>query len=280
MTPTQLESQLKRWGINYTPYKSDWKTHNRGQRGEGWGNVHGLTIHHVGSDGDARADLYSGNSDLPGPKCQFYIHSDGVLWLIGWGRANHAGGGDPNVFQLIVDEDYSGTLKPHYHEGSPGAKDGNAYFYGVEVGYSGKHAMSAAQYRTLMLLCGAIAEFHNWSEKSFFAHGEWSDWKWDPGISNGQMMNMMAVRQDIKSIIKDGPKGSHVATGDGKKTPEHEPQVYKDLMHTDAFPKPKTSTASPDNHFWTLETLLDYIAVNSAEANKKLDKIMKHLGLD
>ena len=71
-----------------------------------------------------------------------------------------------------------------------------------------------------------------------------------------------------------------MATGDGKKTPATKPQVYKDLMETDAFPKPKTSTASPDNHFWNLETLLGYIAVNSAEANKKLDKIMKHLGLD
>jgi len=275
MTASQLEAQLKKWAINYAPYKPDWATHNRGQRGKGWGNVHGVVIHHTGTDGDARQDLYAGDSALPGPKVQLYIDKNGKLWLIGWGRANHAGGGDPAVLNHVINEDYSGILTTRYGEGDSYAEDGNAYFYGIEVGYSGSHEMSPAQYSTLMKVCAAIADFHNWTEKSFIAHYEWNKYKWDPGCGpNSKKYNMVGVRGDIKHAISAGPKG----TGNVSETKPSKPQTYKDVWDAD-FMTPPQGYANTANPTWAPNTVLRWTAERADEINKKLDKIMAHLNI-
>jgi hypothetical protein len=152
--------------------------------------------------------LRNGFPDLPGPLCQIHIDASGKAWLIGWGRANHAGTGDPAVLAKVIAETYTGILTPHFHEGSKGGADGNGYFYGIEIGYSGEHGMTVNQYRTLLRICAAICKYHGWSEKSVIGHGEWSDWKWDPGYAKSKMMDMAAVRDDVKNVIggkdKDG----------------------------------------------------------------------------
>ncbi|AXH67240.1 LysM-like peptidoglycan-binding protein [Streptomyces phage Wofford] len=197
MSPAQLEAQLKKWGVKYSKYKS-WSSHNRNSKGK-WGPVNGFMVHHTGSDGkDQRDLLYNGISGLPGPLCHFGLAQDGTVWLIGWGRANHAGLGDPDVMSAVMNENY-GANPPVDNESSV---DGNARFYGVEIWYSGSHAMSTAQYAALRKLAAAICDFHKWSEKSVIGHGEWgSPGKWDPGISSGRMMNMAEVRADIKSTL-------------------------------------------------------------------------------
>ncbi|AXH66793.1 LysM-like peptidoglycan-binding protein [Streptomyces phage StarPlatinum] len=197
MTASQIVSQLKKWGIKYAEYKS-WETHNRNHMGK-WGPVHGFMVHHTGSDSkDQRELLYSGISGLPGPLCHFGLAQDGTVHLVGWGRANHAGSGDPDVLNAVVNENY-GANPPVDNESSV---DGNARFYGVEIWYSGSHAMTSAQYATLRKLAAAICDFHGWSEKSVIGHGEWgSPGKWDPGISSGKMMNMAEVRADIKATL-------------------------------------------------------------------------------
>ena len=199
MTATQLIAQLKKWGIKYAEYKN-WKTHNRGDRGDGWGPVSGFMVHHTGSDSkDQRELLYAGISGLPGPLCQFGLAQDGTVHLIGWGRANHAGMGDPDVLRAVQNENY-GANPPVDNQSTV---DGNARFYGVEIWYSGSHAMTDAQYTTLRKLASAICDFHKWSEKSVIGHGEWgSPGKWDPGIKSGVMMNMAKVRSDIKVTLE------------------------------------------------------------------------------
>lgn len=204
MTATQIKAQLTKWGIHYKEYK-DWSHHNRAGHGN-WGPMNGFMIHHTGSDGtDQRDFLYNGDSDLPGPLCHFGLAQDGTVHLIGWGRANHAGGGDPNVLNHVIREDYSGILHPHQHEGSAGSVDGNSRFYGVEIWYSGTHGMTSSQYTALLKLASAVLDFHGWTAKSAIAHGEWSDWKWDPGYANNHMMDMNAVRNDIAHVLT----GSH-----------------------------------------------------------------------
>jgi LysM repeat protein len=197
MTASQIVAQLKKWGIKYAEYRS-WETHNRNHMGK-WGPVNGFMVHHTGSDStDQRALLYDGITGLPGPLCQFGLAQDGTVHLIGWGRANHAGSGDPDVLNAVINESY-GANPPVDNESSV---DGNARFYGVEIWYSGSHAMSTAQYATLRKLAAAICDFHGWSEKSVIGHGEWgSPGKWDPGIKSGQMMNMATVRSDIKDTL-------------------------------------------------------------------------------
>ncbi|MFC8099444.1 peptidoglycan-binding protein [Streptomyces sp. NPDC057363] len=197
MTPAQILSQLKKFGIPFKEYK-DWKNHNRNHKGK-WGPVHGLMVHHTGSNNkDQRALLYDGYSTLPGPLCHFGLDQDGTIHMIGWGRANHAGSGDDDVLDAVIAE----KDIPHDNESNT---DGNARFYGVEIWYSGSQKMSDAQYKTLQLLSAAVLDFHGWNEQSVIGHGEWgSPGKWDPGYTPGKMMDMDDVRKDIKATLAKG----------------------------------------------------------------------------
>lgn len=203
MTPAQLITQLRKWGVKYAEYR-DWSTHNRGNRGTGWGPVNGFMVHHTGSDStDQRALLYNGTADLPGPLCHFGLAQDGTVHLIGWGRANHAGLGDPDVLAAVQTEAYADN-PPADNQASV---DGNSRFYGVEIWYSGGHDMSAAQYATLRRLAAAICDHHGWSAKSVIGHGEWgSPGKWDPGHAPGRMMDMAKVRSDIAVTLSGAVK--------------------------------------------------------------------------
>lgn len=275
MTPTQITNQLDRWGIRWLGHSS-WQTHNRGNRGNGFSNVNGLMLHHTGSDApDQRPFLHNGSKDLPGPLCHFGIDQIGRVHIIGWGRTNHAGGGDPNVHKHVINEDYTGILKPKYHEGSSGAVDGNGHFYGAEIWYSGSHEMTDAQYFTVNRLAAAIAEFHKWSELSVIGHGEWSSWKWDPGYTSNKMMNMENVRGDIKATIKRGPVASSSPTNDSV---DPKTSVYKQVWDNDSTTPPKghASTANPS---WTPMSVLKGAFENAEQARINTEKIMKHLGI-
>lgn len=201
MTSKQLITQLNRWGIKYEPIHSGWESHNRNHKGE-WGPVHGIVQHHTGSDSQKsmRDILWSGYDSLPGPITHVGNDMYGKLWLAGWGRANHAGLGDPDVLNHVIREDYEGVLKPN-----EAAADGNRHFYGIENMYSGNQAMSQAQYRTAVLFSAAISEFHEWGPESSIGHGEWQPGKWDPGARKGVMMDMATMRNHIEQAIEAGP---------------------------------------------------------------------------
>jgi hypothetical protein len=216
MTAAQVVAQLKKWGLKYVEIPG-WATHNRNSKGV-WGPVNGFIWHHTGASvGAANAKayasstLYNGLADLPGPLCHFSIGADGVVYLVGWGRANHAGGGDPTVLQHVIDEDYSGQLHPT--RGNSNGVDGNAHFYGVEIQYSGSQQMADIQYQTALKLSAAILDFHSrpengdWGEDalSVIAHGEWSSDKWDPGYAPGRIMAMSGVRADVTATLAAGP---------------------------------------------------------------------------
>lgn len=213
MTPTQIKAQLAKFGIPFAEYKN-WASHNRNHKGA-WGPVHGFMIHHTGSDSkDQRELLYAGLSDLPGPLSQFGLAQDGTVHLIGWGRANHAGAGDPDVLAAVKAE----SALPTDNESSI---DGNSHFYGVEIWYSGSHKMTDAQYASLRKLSAAICDFHGWTEGSVIGHGEWgSPGKWDPGYAPGKMMDMDAVRADIKATISEGKPSKPTVPPKPKPEPE------------------------------------------------------------
>jgi LysM repeat protein len=213
ITAAKLISQLKRWGVvvvqhdgpGFTDTGDGWKTHNRGNRGKGFA-PRGLMWHHVGSDVQSTAVLWNGRPGLPGPLSQAATDAQGRVHLIGHGRANHAGGGDPAVLKKVTSEKYSGILVPEYGEGDDGAEDGNAYFYGNEFIYSGSHGMTPAQYQAGLRWSCALLEHHKWNEKSTIGHGEWSEDKWDPGYKSGKMMDMEKVRLDIHRLLEKGPQ--------------------------------------------------------------------------
>ncbi|MET7382386.1 N-acetylmuramoyl-L-alanine amidase [Streptomyces sp. NPDC005526] len=216
MTATQVVGQLDKWRIAHAGI-SGWATHNRNHKGP-WGPVNGFVWHHTGVDvTDARAyaagHLFSGDARLPGPLCHFSVGADGTVYLVGWGRTNHAGGGDPVVLRHVVEEDYTGQLHPA--KGDRDGVDGNAHFYGVEIQYSGSHPMAEAQYRTALRLSAAVLDFHGWSEKSVIAHGEWSKDKWDPGQARDTIMAMPQVRADVKATLAAGPAPAAALAGPG-----------------------------------------------------------------
>lgn len=173
-----------------------WRTHNRAGHGA-WGPVNGVMIHHTGGTAPSDAEIvWSGRSDLPGPCAHAYLAKDGTVTLMGNGRANHAGGGDGNVLQAVIDESYSSQPPaPHKHEGSSGAVDGNARFYGLECSDLGKGATwPTAQYDAAVRWAAAILRAHGWTEKSAIGHKEWSDWKPDPTFDMPTFRAAVAAR--------------------------------------------------------------------------------------
>lgn len=202
MTAVQLVAQLERWNVEFRPLPG-WKTHNRNSVGA-WGPVHGLGVHHTGDDAPDTVDrrlVHRGRADLPGPLAQFGCNDDGSIDLIGWGRANHFGGGDPKVLRAVMEQSYRDyPPRTRHHQGSPGAVDGNTHFYGVETYYAGSRAPTDAAHRSLVRLAAAICEFHGWTARSVIGHKEWSDWKSDPGH-----VDMKHFRSAVEAALRTGP---------------------------------------------------------------------------
>lgn len=183
-------------------YVDGWETRNRGDRGNGWGPVYGFMVHHTGDDAPDSADLnvcIYGRSDLPGPLVQFGIADDGGVYVIGCGRANHAGLGDSRVLAAVRDESYD-TRPP-----APTLKDwdGNGSFYGVETFYSGYHVPTPAQYAAMLALSAAICDAQGWTGKSVIGHGEWVATKWDPG-----KVDMPSFRYQVDRLMAQVNSGT------------------------------------------------------------------------
>jgi hypothetical protein len=206
LTPDQFIAALRQYGVTVIEHPG-WRTHNRNHAGA-WGPVHGVMIHHTVSTGTkSSVELcYNGHSQLPGPLCHGVVAKDGTVHLVGNGRANHAGGGDPNVLQAVIDERYGDSPPdPHQHQGSAGAVDGNPHFYGFEcvnLG-DGEDPWPAAQVAAITKLSAALCRAHGWSEKSVIGHSEWSDWKTDP--RGPGLPSMGSIRFEVKSRIAHGP---------------------------------------------------------------------------
>ena len=177
---------------------SGWATHNRNHKGA-WGPANGVMVHHTGSDTSAPAAyatnvLHDGYSGLPGPLCQFGIDADGVIYMIGWGRANHAGRGDDAVLGRVMQEDQrlmSSEAQPTRRD-----TDGNTRFYGIEVMYSGGHRMTGPQREATVRLSAALCAAHGWGAASVIGHREWSTTKWDPGQES-----MTTMRRSIAAVL-------------------------------------------------------------------------------
>ncbi|MEW2621246.1 peptidoglycan-binding protein [Streptomyces sp. NPDC048106] len=180
-----------------------WRTHNRNQKGS-WGPVNGVVIHHTVTSGTSGSvDLcFNGDSALPGPLCHGVIAKDGTVHLVGNGRANHAGGGDPSVLRAVISETYGDRPPvPHEHEGSAGAVDGNSRFYGFEcvnLG-DGHDPWPDAQLAAIERVSAALCRAHGWGAKSVIGHLEWSDWKSDP-----RGFSMSGMRQRIQARLSAG----------------------------------------------------------------------------
>lgn len=203
LSPDELIRAFDKWNVKHRQHPG-WRTHRRDPGHGAWGPVHGIGLHHTGDDAPDSADaktLWNGRSDLPGPLCTWGQTDEGVAILMSGGRSNHFGGGDPNVLDAVISEDYHEfPPQTHFHEGSPGAADGNTHFYGQETMYSGSHKMSRPAYVNTVKAFAAVCDAHHWSAKSAIGHKEWSDDKPDPG-----QLNMKRFRDDLQDCLDAGP---------------------------------------------------------------------------
>lgn len=236
MTADAFIAALKAEGLTVHEVRS-WRTHNRNGHGA-WGPVNGVMLHHTGSSsltGSINV-CYDGRSDLPGPLCHGVIDKAGEVWLVGCGRANHAGGGSPAVLAAVVNEAYADTPPaPRYHEGSAGAADGNSHFYGFEcinLG-DGKDPWPDTQVQAMVKASAAICRAHRWGEKSTIGHLEWSDWKDDP---RGAAVTMPGLRSKVAAALAL-PAG-------------------KWLLHPPA-PKPTSTTTPKESTVATVQDLVN-----------------------
>lgn len=212
MTPAQWESQLRKFKVPYRVI-GDFADPGSGrdhETGLFFGPVYGGVQHHTGNDASDEVNrklIDEGRPDLPGPLAQAGLADDGFIELFTAGRANHAGGGDPDVLRAVIDQKY-GDYPPHTdkHQGEAGAVDGNDVFYGLEAYYYKN--LTPKMYKSMVGFWAAICDFHGWTAKAVIGHKEWSDWKPDPNL-----IDMKQLRLDIQARIDaqgdkkpDGPK--------------------------------------------------------------------------
>lgn len=182
LSATKIRNIFQASGVSYVT-REGWATHNRNHRGD-WGPVHGVMIHHTGPYQTERGMLdllWSGYETLPGPLCHIAITKLGRIHMIGWGRTNHAGGGDGRVLEHVVRERMP-LPAPRFANGSAGSVDGNRPFYGIELlnQGDGEDPWAPHQVRAAQRVAGVICQAHRWTERSVIGHLEWQKGKIDP----------------------------------------------------------------------------------------------------
>lgn len=199
MTADQRLAAYKAEGLTVHEH-TGWRTHNReAATGKIFGPVIGVLIHHTAGHND-REFCYNGYPALPGPLCHNWLGKTDGLWMIGHGRANHAG---------LVDLDVLNALRA---ETSPLPKDdqanadGNDCLYGLEIENlgNGTDPYPTSQYRDAVLWAAAHCRHHGWSERSIAAHKEVQPGKIDPSF------DMDTFRANVRTQL---------ATTPGKPTP-------------------------------------------------------------
>ena len=202
MSYAEFVRALRAEGCKVVEVKTDSKSpehHNRNHKGP-WGPVHGVMIHHTVTKGTkATVEICrKGYSTLPGPLCHGVIAKDGTVYVVGYGRTNHAGRGDGDVHRAVVAESYA-TRPPHPNEADT---DGNTHYYGFECENlgDGQDPWPAAQFLAVERAAAAVCRHHGWSEKSVIGHLEWQPGKVDP-----RGFTMPSTRARIAKRLKGKP---------------------------------------------------------------------------
>ncbi|MFB6618237.1 N-acetylmuramoyl-L-alanine amidase [Streptomyces sp. NPDC085524] len=204
-----------------------WRTHNRDHKGP-WGPLHGVMIHHTVTEGtDYSVELCrTGYSELPGPLCHGVIDKAGTVHLIGYGRANHAGSGDPDVLAAVIAEQ---SPLPGDDEATT---DGNRHFYGFECINLGddEDPWPEQQVEAIARTAAGICRAHGWGAESVIGHSEWQPGKVDPrgpiGHEDGPALTMDTIRGRVAELLG----GDRPAPGEPAPEPTPEPAPEGDVV--------------------------------------------------
>lgn len=203
LTADQMLAAFKAEGLTVHEH-AGWRTHNRDSAtGKTFGPVVGVLIHHTAGHND-RELCFNGRSGLPGPLCHSWLGKTDGLWMIGHGRANHAGLVDLDVLNALRAE-----TSPLPHDDQANA-DGNDCLYGLEIENlgDGRDPYPADQYRAAVLWAAALCRAHGWSESSVAGHKEVQPGKVDPSF------DMDVFRADVHKqlAVGTGPKTTPAPT--------------------------------------------------------------------
>jgi len=209
LSATKLRTSLIGEGLTVKEVGS-WRTHNRNHKGP-FDQLHGVMLHHTGaytSEQQMVQLCYDGYAALPGPLCHGVIGKTGTVYLVGYGRANHAGLGDDDVLRAVIAE---GKLPPDNEMST----DGNRHFYGFECINKGDGVdpWPAAQVEAMVRASAAIVRAHGWGKDgntSVIGHLEWQPGKPDPRGHGFPGMDAMRSRvaERIKHPASWSPNGS------------------------------------------------------------------------
>lgn len=208
MSAAKFLAALKAEGVEVVEV-GDWEHHNRNSKGA-WGPVHGVMIHHTVTSGTQNTVniVNNGYSGLPGPLCHGMIAKSGKVYLVGYGRANHAGLGDPDVLAAVTDE----RATPVDNEA---IADGNRAFYGFECENlgNGKDPWPAAQLEAIERVSAAICRVHGWGPLSVIGHKEWQPGKVDPlGFTMDSIRTRIRSRLAVDPSVPTPPSTSTTYT--------------------------------------------------------------------
>lgn len=298
---------LRNEGVRVVEHRS-WRTNSRNHRGE-WGPVHGIMLHHTVTSGDTPAQTmasvnlcYDGHSTLPGPLCHGVIAKDGTVYMVGHGRTNHAGSGDDDVLQAVINE--SAPLPPDDESNT----DGNRHFYGFECinRGDGSDPWPPAQVAAMVRASTALAKLHGWTERSVIGHLEWQPGKVDPrGVA------MSSLREGVRARLAPAPTNTgetdmaltqseldaiahrvwawsnpNLDTRDMRQMLADVPKdVAKRMLRTDGeYLAPQDAgdwvpDINDSRHWWSGTTVFDSITTATRENRKMLLQIMEHLGI-
>src|ERR1044072_5826471 len=177
LSADRMLTVLKAEGLTVQEH-AGWATHNReAATGKSFGPVVGVLIHHTAGINDKEL-CYKGRPDLPGPLCHSWLGKTAGLWMIGHGRANHAGLVDGDVVRALMAE--SSPL-PKDDEADT---DGNDCLYGLEIENrgTGQDPCPVVRYGRAVLWAAALCRAHGWSEKSVAGHKEVQPGKVGPSL--------------------------------------------------------------------------------------------------
>lgn len=177
-------------------FEDGWKTHGA-SGGAQMSRVSGVLWHHDVSPRKGtyplRTMLRNGRAGLSGPLCHIGFDRDGTVWVIGAGKANHAGKGSvPGVPR----------------------NTGNTRLIGIEMTSAGTRPWdwTAAQLAAMPLLGAALSDIYGLSSSQHWGHMEYSSTgKIDPaGLPGG----MSGLRSRI-SAVNFGAGTARPPLGDG-----------------------------------------------------------------
>ena len=206
-TPETFLACLRKWHVRYRLTTLDGIPWSERDSAGSWSNLHLVANHHdataiTASTASVLALLAKGRKGLPGPLCHCHVERDGIVSLVGWGNANHAGKGDADVLKAVLLEDYKANPPKPDND----TIDFNELSYGIEWRNDGRgQKYSADQIEAGVRLNCAILDYHGWSEKSSIQHGELTKRKVDMSLMGGPREAGRFLRAEIKRALELGP---------------------------------------------------------------------------